>query len=249
VVVGILIAVFGFFGGWQKMRANASGDADVEYVLNMVLNSHARWTTVQGTAEIIWYGPEGGVQRYVDRFEISQPASARFEMLDAPENTAGRLWISDGASVFDFDLDARTYAPSPLPRFAMDTSLLPATLAEVADDTVYHHPFSLLIPSPVAEYLFPHWFAQGQADAIYKLLGEEEVLQREAWLVDYSDSRENHQSVWIDQQTGIILQFVKEVSGQTTVKFRFLSLVVDQPIDADLFNVPGEFSPEAPEGD
>ena len=124
----------------------------------------------------------------------------------------------------------------------LDLGLLPTSLAEVESDTMYSHPFALLIPSPVSELIYPHWLPQGQPDAVYSVSSQEEVIQRNTWLVDYSDDLGNHLLVWVDQQTGMILKSAREADGQKVVDFVMLSLLVDGPLAPEDFEVPAEIS-------
>lgn len=146
-------------------------------------------------------------------------------------------WISDGTFIYMVNTTARSYTRSPVPAFVFDLGVLDPP----QDDSVPSrsmHPFSMLIPSAVPQYLYPHWFAQ-QINGEYTLQGTEEWLERPVWVVAY-ESPDGTSRAWIDQATGVILRFVQE----GYVNFEITSMVFDQPVDASLFSVPAEFTQE-----
>lgn len=239
-VVGLLLAVFITSGGSFTIDARAAQDADVESILKLILSSHTQWETTQGEATIKWFGSDGTTQEYVQEFIVSQPASARFEFTKSPVDLSSDLWVSDGEQLFEASTASKTYTQSPIPTFAFNTDMLPKSTEGMDRETVYHHPFSLLIPSPLAEYLYPQWFAQSQADGVYKLLGEETLLGRKVWSMDYQ-IRNNHVLAWIDQETGVILRYIQEIDGQKFVEVNFTSVSFDAQITPSNFSVPPEY--------
>ncbi len=240
IVLGLLLAVFILSGGSFTVNARAAQDADVDSILTLILTSHTKWETVQGEATVTWFGPDGTVQEYVQSFMVSQPASARFEFTKSPVDLSSDLWVSDGAQLFEASSASKTYTQRSIPAFAFNTDVLPKSTEGMDREGVYHHPFSLLIPSPLAEYLYPQWFAQGQADGVYKLLGEETLLGRKVWSMDYQ-IRNNHVLAWIDQETGLILRYIQEIDGQKFVEVNFTSISFDEPIDGGNFSVPPDY--------
>lgn len=239
-VLGLIISAFSAPSIGLIERANAAQDGEVTAILNLVLNSHTKWQSVQGEATVTWFGPDGTQQEYVQTFKVSQPILARFETTLSPIELSSDLWVSDGEEVFEANTKDKSYTASSLPDFASNYDLLPASVTEVSDEEIYHFPFALLIPSPLAEYIYPHWFAQGHKGGTYTLAGEETLLQRKVWLM-YYEVREHHIVAWIDQETGVILRFIHEIEGQAQVEMNMISIAFDKELDEDDFAIPPDF--------
>lgn len=207
---------------------------DAAEVLELVINSHTRWQTVQGSGSIVWTGPSGEQQEYAQEFAVAQPASARFLATQSYMQSSYDLWISDGAYIYNANTQSKLYTRRPLPAFAFDLSML-ETPADDVDPVSVVHPFSMLIESPVAQFLYPHWFAQ-QVHTDYQFLGEEEWLGRKVWLVEYTSDGGTSRG-WIDQATGVILRYT--LLG--FVDFEMTSITFDAPIDAKVFTLPADY--------
>lgn len=239
IVLGLL-ATAGINVGLQATAAKASQSEEMNEILTLILNSHNQWATVSGAAKITWYSPDGSTQSYTQAFSISQPGSARFETIEASVQVNPEVWISDGSQVYEVDTEQKTYTTSVIPAFIYDTGMIPKTPDEVQNDVIYPFPFSLLIPSPVAEYVFPHWFAQGSDKAIYKLLGEDSILDRNVWVVQLL-SNNDEVSAWIDKETGVILRYEQQTDGKPFVSAEITSITFDGQIDASEFSAPIDF--------
>lgn len=238
--LGLVMFAFGYTN-WIA-PANARASESIDEILNLILNSHDNWETIQGKASITRYSPESESQSHIERFDIDPPGLVRLELLSSPEEKLQRLWISDGAEVFSTDEEKKTFLTSKLPGFSQDTTVLPKSLSEVDVGTVYHHPLELIMPSPVAEYIYPHWFAQGQPDAVYQVLRADKLLGRDVWVVEYKDSR-NLSVAYIDQKTGVILRYENEMNNDSRVEFEMLSVLFDSPIDKANFIMPEGYTP------
>lgn len=211
--------------------------ANIDEVLDVVATSHTRWQTVQGQAVIVWTGPAGQQQEYVQEFVVSQPASARFASIEADVAPVYDVWMSDGTYIYEINTAAKSYTRGPLPAFAFDLSVFDAPDESDPDPVAVIHPFSMLIMSPVPQYLYPHWFPQqSQVHGTHSVLGEEDWLGRKVWKVEYV-SEDATSLAWIDQATGVILRF--ELAGY--VDFRMTSIAFDEPIDANVFAVPADY--------
>jgi len=241
VIAGLILGVVTAFAdndSWFK-PTNAFAVRSVDNILQSTLNSHTKWASVKGIAEYTMYDPEGNSapQHFSTQIELAQPAMLRLELLETPLKGGDDLWIIDGKNIFSVNGEQKKYSESKLPRFAQDFSKLPKTLGDVEQDFLYPHPFAMVIPSPVAEYLFPHWYAQARAEAVITLVREDEILGRAAWVLDYTDGR-NHTISWIDQKTGVILKYFQEIEGRIFLEFEFTSLVFNVHIPAERFVLP-----------
>ena len=249
VIAGILLGIIAIGIGIPRMLTespSARASSKMDEILTLVLNSHTKWSTVKGEAEITWYDPNGGgkTQTYINQFVIYQPLSAYVDGFnrDEPGFNDQELWISDGMKIYDLDKKNKTYTESSLPKFANDLSVMPKNLSKVKIDTVYNHPFSLLIPAPVKEYIYPEWFAQGNPTTAYTLIGEDNLLGRNTWIVTL-EYKTGQATAWIDQSTGMIFRYIQEEYGQKFVEVNFTSLEVDEPIDANVFSVSPDYHP------
>ncbi len=246
-VAGVLLGILSIGVGIPRMLAEtqtAQATSEVDEIRLLLLNSHTKWSTASGEAEIIWYDPKGGsgTQTYISEFKIYQPLSAYVNVSnqDSPGFNDGELWISDGQKTYRLDKEAKTYTEGYLPKFANDLSVLPRDLSQVSTDTVYNHPFSLLIPSPVKEYLYPEWFAQGNPSSAYTLKGEDSYLGKRVWILTLINGT-SQSTAWIDQKTGIILRYLQEENGQKFVEAHFTLLEMDKEFDANTFGVPPDY--------
>ncbi|MCL5429551.1 MAG: LuxR C-terminal-related transcriptional regulator [Chloroflexi bacterium] len=249
ITAGIFVSVIAIGMGITRILTETqsiSATSKMDDVLNLILNSHSKWSTVRGEAEITWYGPIGrdGTQTYIYRFVIDQPLSAYVDGTnrDEPGFNDNELWISDGTKTYDLDKENKTYTENDLPRFASDLLVMPQDLSDVLSDVVYNHPFSLIIPAPVKEYIYPEWFAQGNPTTAYTLIGEENLLGRNTWIVNLK-SKTGQATAWIDQSTGMILKHVQEENGQKFAEATFASIEIDVPVDAKAFTIPPEYRP------
>lgn len=246
IIAGLLLGVIAIGVGIPRMlteSSSARASSQIDEILSLVLNSHSKWMTVQGEAEITWYGTKGETQSYTNQFVIYQPLSAYVDVINKDGSGFNEgSWISDGVNIYNLDKESKSYTQGKMPNFANDLSVLPNDLSQVKTDVVYNHPFSLLIPAPVKEYIYPEWFAQGNPVTAYSLLGEDSLLGRKTWIVELQ-YKTGQATAWIDQTTGMILRYVQEENGQKYVEVNFMFLKVDMPIDAGAFSVPSDYHP------
>lgn len=230
-VLGVLLLLGACSGGAPA--------ATTDEILQQVSSSHTHWQTIQGSAMIVWTGPSGDEQEYRQEFAISQPASARFLSTQSAVAPPFDLWLSDGNDIYEADTASQTYKTRPLPAFAFDLSVLDAP-TDGPDRVAAIHPFSMQIPSPIAQYVYPHWFAQQVLpQGRYSVEGVDEWLNRPVWLVKY-ESTDVSSLAWIDQQTGVILRY----ESQGIVDFRMTTVLFDAPIEAKLFSLPESYTGE-----
>ena len=237
IVIGVVLGVLGGMLGLNVIfpvePVNAS--TAVNDPLIATLTSHLKWDSLQGEANVIWYSPDGETQEYVNTFAIQQPNQANISSISVDGKGESGQWISDGETAYALDLEKQEFSSSSLPTFSSDLSKLPTTLAEVAgSNIVYPHPFSMVIPFPVKEYLYPQGFSQGIGQ--YALLGEEKFLDRLVWVVEYQNDT-NKVTAWIDEETGVILKYIQWSDGKLFAEVRFTIFQVNPKINGDLFKI------------
>lgn len=243
-ITGVLLGLIAIGVGIPHLLSDvpsAIASNQMGEILSLVLNSHSKWSTAQGEVEITWYSSNGEVQAYLNQFVVYQPVLAYVDVtnLYAPGFNE-ILWISDGKNTYEINKYDKTYIQRELPNFVHDLSILPDRLAEVEDRVVYDHPFSLLIPAPVKEYIYPQWFAQGNSLDAYSLMGEENLFGRDTWIVALN-YKTGKAIAWIDQETGMILKYLQEEGGRKHLEVHFTRIEIDAPVDAGIFRVPLDY--------
>lgn len=242
IVLGLLLVFVKGSGGFVKAGA-VSAQSPVDGILTTMLNSDTKWTTVQGEVEITWYGKKGDVQVYSTTFTISQPDKAFIDTTDLSGLGNDGIWISDGTKIYELNKRSKTYTEQGFPEHFRNVSLLPRSLTDVEQTgMVTVHPLSLLIPSPIKEYVFPSAFAQGNSEDTYLLLGADSLLEKQTWVVKYQNPYGDEVNAWIDQNTGIIMKFTQFNSGVKSLDVVFESLQIDQQIEPITFAVPADYS-------
>lgn len=242
VLIGIFILIMlGLIGGIlflpklsQTDKQNALSPLD--NALTLTLNSHHKWSTIQGEAIITLDGPDSQKQKNTETFQIVQPNKALLALFESDLTSPVQQWISDGTNIYIVENTAHAYSSSPLPKFSKDFSLLPVTLeAARTTDAVYRHPFGMLIQYPVGEYLYPQWMAQGKGS--YSFVGNDTVLDRPVLVINIQNGN-GDATAWIDQETGIIMKYVQNKDGRQFLDMVFTQFIVDSPIEISAFSIP-----------
>ena len=250
IVAGLILGLLVIFmkGGDGLMKVqSASAQSPVDGILTAVLNSDTKWQTVQGEADITWYGKKGDVQSYSTTFVISQPDKAFVETIDHSGMGNGGIWISDGTQIYELNSENKTYTESVFPDHFRDVSLLPRSLKDVEQGSmVTVHPLSLLIPSPIKEYIFPSAFAQVGPQDTYSLVGTDTFLDKPVWVVNYKNAYGDEVTAWVDQGTGMIVKFSQLTAGEPYLDVVFKFIQIDQPVSADTFAVPTGYNVAVP---
>lgn len=241
VVMGLLVI---FSGGIETLFKSkiVSAESPMDSILTTVLNSDTKWTTIEGDAEITWYGKNGDLQPYTVAFTISQPDKVFVDTTDLSGLGNEGIWISDGVKIYEINKKSMTYVENVFPTHFRDISLLPRNLKDVEQaDMVTIHPLSLLIPSPIKEYIFPSSFAQGNSKDTYSLLGTDTLLERQVWVVKYQNPYGDEVNAWIDQETGIIMKFTQSNSDVKNLDVVFKSIHIDQQVEPNTFTLPSVY--------
>ncbi len=249
ILVGLMLGMLGLtllLTGWITPHWSLNlHDPTATDILNLVLKSHTLWNTAAGTSEVVWYGEDGTTQRYVTEFAFEQPAKANVTLTEAPDFIEKTSFISDGEATYEINLVSKTYTQGYLPSFAYDTSMLPKDLSETQEEYSYPHPMNLLTPFPVAEYMFPTWFSQGNKDAVYTVTGEEQIAGRNTWVVNV-EIRNDHVTAWIDQETGVILKYTQITDEKLFEEYEVLTIEFDGKLSKTNFVVSEDLTPAQP---
>lgn len=213
-------------------------DSQVDEVLAATLSSYQKWKSVEGEATIIWYEEDGGTQEYENTFSIQQPNSVKISVVSKNGKGISSEWVSDGSSAYGLDSQTSKYTGGKLPEFSKDFSLLPKTVAAARDtDVIYRHPFGMIIPSPISDYIYPQWFAQGGGK--FELVEEDSMLDRKVWVVSHKKNS-NDVTAWIDQETGMILKYSQLVDGKPFKEVTFTKIAFNGDMDSAVFSIPSD---------
>ncbi|PIV28801.1 MAG: hypothetical protein COS37_00145 [Anaerolineae bacterium CG03_land_8_20_14_0_80_58_20] len=212
-------------------------------IIATALNSHTRWQTLQGEAEVTWYGSNEETQTYLMNFEISQPVKGRIETTSKETNGNDGIWISNGERIYDLRNADKTYVEGSIPAFAKDLSQLPLTIMDVRKDMPMPHPFAMFISSPLRDLIYPTEFIQSSELSSLRLIGEETILGRKVWVIVREDSSTDYSKVWVDKSTGIFLRYEQYMNGEKWMDLSFKSLEFNPAIHPSTFELPSGYRP------
>jgi outer membrane lipoprotein-sorting protein len=176
-------------------------------ILSTILTSDTQWNTIQGEAQFTWYDNGGGKQIYSDKFVVSQPASAYIDITNLSQKGVNEgITISDGEAIYALDKAAKTYTRGSFSVKPDAVALLPRSLSQIQAGMVYAHPMAQ-IGVPILEYLYPSWWPQQKSGDTFVLSSTDKIVNRAVWVVDHPSTNGDRETAWVDQATGIILQF------------------------------------------
>lgn len=222
--VGLLIAAavsfFGLeeFGLVHSVNVKAGEPDEIQQIRDAMLQSHHRWDSIHIESTTTWFTEGKEESSWVSEVYIEQSSlRGRLELSPAGKEPSV-YWIVNNGEVYESNEETGESTQKTLPAFVSNGdgfSVLPEQTEEIlanedGTQTIFRHPFGMLMPSPIADYLFPVGLAQ--RSGLYEILGQESILNRDVWVVDYSRSQGGggiiRQRFWIDTATGLILKAV-----------------------------------------
>lgn len=262
-ITGVLVGALGIMGVWQLQAASArppltlgeiarqmpvsdkplSRASKVSDVIGLLLNSHSLWKSLRATAITMWLPGTSDTQTVNTTLMVTAGGKANLHTLQ--RDARGSLmfdttWVSDGQQILKGDGQRQLFMRTLFPRqFAQVENWGP--WASSAGQLV-PHPMALLIPSKLAQYVFPTELAQQTGDWVIE--GEDTVANRATLIVSVSYTDNQGQPAgqaryWVDAQTGVILKAQQWVPGyaglyQETV---VSEIVYDGALSANAFSV------------
>lgn len=167
-------------------------------IQELMLTSHANWQSLWADGEIVYYAPDGSenpVQTIRVQIWIEQPGKTRVLTGDAGGAPVQQT-ASDGAY-----MKGPENFIQPIPDFILQ----PFNPPSVTSDTIYPHPSTSLLNTPLGDLVFPTALAQRGGE--YTITGTESTIGREAFSVEWR--REPGGAVvdrfLVDSQTGVLL--------------------------------------------
>ncbi|MCL5428230.1 MAG: hypothetical protein M1347_00295 [Chloroflexi bacterium] len=172
-ILSLLVMGFFFYGN-GKLILFPKDQTDVNSIRQLMLTSHANWSSLEGEAVTTWYLSDGEELVTVSEFAITNPDKSRFVM-----PSTGIVWISDGENIFEINNNESTYTKYGQPDVEEALSGLPTNLGDTQNE-IYRYPLAMWAPSPVADYIYPTSLAQRVGE--YKLLAKDSLLDRKVWV-------------------------------------------------------------------
>lgn len=207
-VLGVFALCFGLVNKIAVLRT-VKAESKSDEVISLMLKSHTTWKTMNGLMTTVNFDPNNGSQQtYFNSFEISNPDKARLA-ITGESNTSILDWFANGSTINNINRENLSYQEVTQQDFAKELTLIPTDIGSIDKEIIYRHPMASIIPSPIGDYIFPTGLAQRQG--IYEISGEEVIIGRPTWIVDFSKQNDNNEITmkaryWVDQSTGVILQ-------------------------------------------
>jgi len=218
--------------------------SSVEDILTLMKNSHNLWKTLNADVLTVWQ-PAREPQTVYTNIQIEQISKARLTIQQYNNDNKQMfdvLWVSDGEKAYEQDNLSKRYTEYTLPTFAqsVDDFGLQSN-SSLGDSVIIRHPMAVLIPSPIADYLYPTGLMQRQGKL--EVLGTDKVSSREAVVIAWVGFDEKglltgKATFWVDSYTGVILKALvyggetwDDVAEETTI----VSIVFDKEIEAEVF--------------
>lgn len=233
-------------------------DSDVMKIRNAMLQSHTNWDTIHVVATTTWFeeGQEAASRTsnvYIDQ----RTHQGKIESSETGQ-TPSLYWGVKNGEVYEINLESGESAQRKLPDFVTDGRGVAALaknveeiyapdnnayIDEAGNETIFRHPFGMLMPSPLADCIFPVGLAQRSGN--YTIVGKEDIADRSTWIIEYSWSGHGPgtigQRFWVDMENGVILKSLtfesnnmKNIVEETIVTF----IAFDPSLDANLFELP-----------
>ncbi len=217
---------------------NLTVDSTSGQIQLAMLESAARWRTIQMSGDINWYAPDGTVQALREQAWID-PLNSRYKVELIGTDT--QIRISNGVSVYNANVNSGQAEVSEYPEFARVGQYIPPLIAGEA----HPNPIWSQIGTPLSQLAFPSDYAQNTG--IFKPVEMSSVAGRDALVIEWMYSENSFVSwkMWLDIKTGVILklqEFGKDGSGALQGERMINHIVFDQTFDESLFAIPVDSS-------
>jgi hypothetical protein len=258
--VGLLIvATVSFFGIKESnlihpanVKAQEGGEpGEIQQIRDTMLKSHDTWESIHIESTTTWFSEGKEESSWVSEVYIEQPLlRGRLELSPVGEEPSV-YWIVNNGEVYESNEETGESTQKMLPAFVSNgdgLSILPEQtegilIYEDGTQTIFRHPFGMLMPSPIADYIFPVGLAQRSGS--YEVWGRDSIINRDVWVVDYSRSQEGpgiiRQRFWIDTATGIILKAVSyaDLDAEQIIEETIVtSLTLNPSLTEKVFELP-----------
>ena len=216
-------------------------DSTSEQIQRALLESAARWQTIQMDGSVTWYAADGTpAQTYQEQVWVD-PLGSRYKVtVNGVSNSDEKfLKFSDGENIYNINLNSGQVETLSYPDFARVGQYVPPLI----EGEAHPNPIGAQIGTPLSQLAFPSDYAQNKG--IFKPLGMDTVAGRETLIVEWQYSEYSLPSwkMWIDTQTAVILklqEFGKEGSSILQGERVVNQIIFDQVFDSSLFVIPSD---------
>ncbi len=222
---------------------NLNMSSTSEQIQRALWESASRWTNLQMSGVVTWYGVDGSILQTSHEKVWLDPLNSRYrvELQSATDNL---LKISDGFMISNINLNANQLEEYAYPDFAKVGQYIPP----IIQGESYPNPIWGQIGTPLSQLAFTSDYAQNQG--VFTALGNENIAGRDTLIVEWRFSANSQPSwkMWIDTQKGIILklqEFGKESGNVLQSERAIENIVFDQTFDSSLFIAPTNFQTAA----
>jgi Tol biopolymer transport system component len=217
-------------------------DSTSEQIQQAMIQSAAKWTTLQLNGTITWFGADGSIQSFQEQAWIDPPNN-RFKVeLNGVTNAADKIIkFSDGETVYNLNLLSGLSETSHYP----DSARVGQYIPPVSEGVAYPNPIWGQMGTPLAEMAFSSNFAQG--GRAFKALSLETIAGRETLIVEWTPASQTQVAYkfWLDTRTAVILKLqefgVKEGTGALQGERMVTEVAYNQILDPNLFTMPADF--------
>ncbi len=256
IVFGVVVACIGLakpslaYNGILRTQPTTQ-DIAGKRIRDLMLQSHNNWESIQVESVTTWYSDGVEESTWVSTISINQPSQqVRFELSHLDQKPI-LYWMINNNEIHQTNLETGENTQNLVPAFILDNSvlsMLPTNSENIliednGDVVIVRHPLTMIIPTAMADYIFPTGLAQ--RSGVYNVVGSEQIVGRDTWIVDYSLSNgaaiTMHDQLWVDQATGMILKAISYANGgteQIISETVMTSLILNPPFTEDTFKVP-----------
>ncbi|CAG0966327.1 hypothetical protein ANAEL_00927 [Anaerolineales bacterium] len=217
-------------------------DSNSEQIQQAMIQSAAKWMSLQMSGTITWFGTDGSTQAFQEHTWID-PSNNRFKVeLNGMTNAADKIVkFSDGTTVYNLNLNSGLVETSSYPDFARVGQYIPP----VGEGVAYPNPIWGQMGTPLSEMAFSSNFAQG--GGAFKTVRLETIAGRETLVVEWTPASQTQVAYkfWLDTRTAVILKLqefgVKDGTGALKSERVVTEVTYNQIFDANIFTLPSDF--------
>ncbi len=219
---------------------NLGLDSTSEQIQRSMLESAARWSTLQMSGKIAWYLPDGSTQVFQENVWLD-PLNNRYrvELTGVEKSSDKFLKFSNGTTIYNVNLISGQIESYAYPDFARVGQYIPP----IVEGTAHPNPIWGQIGSPLSQLAFSSDYAQNKG--VFTPVGKDSVAGRDALIVEWKFGENSMPSwkMWLDTQTAVILklqEFSKDGSGTLEGERVVESISYHQAMEKDLFALPAD---------
>ncbi len=225
----------------ETLTPSLNLQSDSETIRQRLLFSYTTWQSLWANAETLYYNPENPGGEPTERFRTQiwvEPNRLHYRVLTGDlDGSPKYVQVSDGSQDVFMNLQSGEIERSDLSPYARDVKKYEPPV--VVSDTVYPHPLSGALRTPLSDMIFSSGL--GQRSGTFTPVRMEFAAGREALVVEWR--READVLVdrfWIDSQTGILLRwqkFGKPGGDQPVSDITLTAVEINPALDEALFNL------------